>query len=345
MSKIIASMSPARITAVSWVLAVSAFVSFAAALAVALVGFGIIGFSVGGVGVAGVGIAGLPPARLDPGTGLSGVNVAAFGPGKAAPAERTTAWDTLGRCWTATWAEAEEWDAWEGGEPVACSEGHSTYTFAIEALPGLFGATPAASGAPVRSQGERSDRAEAADAAAATCKRMLSDLFSASTQNPSLIASYSFLPTSEEWARGERWVRCDLGVLALGTPQDDPSFGLLPADIETLVTAEAAMPVRYRYCVTPTPLGAEVGPLGDSFAVLTDCSSRPVWNIDSTETLAGGEGAAYPGDGAALGLAGEACHAADRLRGRSSAEWWMYYPSESEWEVGGREVDCWSVAQ
>lgn len=319
-----------------WPVIAAAFLAMALAIgvagAVALTGFSTTGFT------------------------MAGVTVPAFSVGPTAQAAPTSGDGALGRCWQGTRNEATTWTVWEGGEPVPCAGDHSLYTFAVEKLAGTRGAAAttegdppeirpgAPDGAPDGASDSASDETSdgAPEGVAKECDAALALLLPGRSWKQQRISAYSFLPTEAEWAAGQRWVRCDVGVLAIGSARDSPEFGSLPGDIQTLVDDLANNPAKYYYCVALPGGAMPEGPFSAADAVIADCDDEPAWRLTGTQQLAGAAGTAYPSRETILALAQDACGTtSDWLAAGSTTRGWVDYPSEDMWRDGSRQADCW----
>jgi hypothetical protein len=237
---------------------------------------------------------------------------------------------TVGQCWDATYKNAGAWADWEGTSATRCSATHTLYTYGVVKLTGLLPTDWATSATnPALSDAISSKASAACDAPYQT---FLPDL----RWNQELVQSFFFVPTRAEWAKGARWVRCDVGQLDYGTPLASEEFAPLPAAISTLVTGVASDPDQYRFCVTTSHSTAK-GPLADSSAVVTDCRDNPQWQLTTHGDVAGNATAAYPSakflDQASTALCSAGLNKGDVYVG--------YPPSKDEWATGDREIQCW----
>jgi hypothetical protein len=247
----------------------------------------------------------------------------------------------FGRCWTATADEVGSWTTWQGGDYVPCSDEHTTFTFAAEDLPDdVFDAM----------RSTHSDAADAAlqvridDAARDICAPQFADLFPRLTERQVLVNWFSFLPSEAEVDAGAKWVRCDVGVYAVGGAGDDMELSALPQSIHDLVLATYSSPGDYEYCSWAPTSSTDEGPRATEGGHATVCDETARWIFDGLQPLNYPLEAPYPGDSAAIAAAREACDAASRLRGEADdPPGWIYYPTAENWADGARTVSCWST--
>jgi hypothetical protein len=237
---------------------------------------------------------------------------------------------SVGQCWNAAVAQADEWSAWGGQSAASCTALHVLYTYKVATIAGETGSSWASSG--------NGSTLSAAVAAKASHACTLSTLLPKAKWNQQLIQQYFFVPSKPEWRAGARWVRCDVGVLATGTTLADEHFASLPRSISTFVDAVASDPARFELCVnSPQPVTA-AGPLDDPNATLADCAGSPEWSLKAHGRLPGSAGAGFPSESSANAESTAICSPA-----AAGAEqiWIAYLPTRADWSSGDREVDCW----
>ena len=235
-----------------------------------------------------------------------------------------------GQCWNATTTQAADWADWEGTSAVACTSSHTLYTYEVGAISGETSSTWAASGDSTQLSPEVQTKADDA------CS--ISKLLPHLKWNQQLIEQYFFVPTKAEWKAGQRWVRCDVGVLATGTTLDNESFTALPSKISSLVSSVKSDPQRYEFCMNSTESVTDIGPLDNPEATLGDCSKSPQWRLATRGNLPEAAGAPFPADATANTESTKICAPAATGAGQI---WLAYLPSKTDWTTGDREVDCW----
>jgi hypothetical protein len=237
---------------------------------------------------------------------------------------------SVGQCWDATDKKAGDWADWEGSAATSCSAKHTLYTYGVVKLTGQLPndwATSATNPA-------LSDAVSAK--ASAACDAPYQSFLPNLQWNQELVQSFFFVPTHAQWAKGARWVRCDVGLLDYGTSLSGEEFTPLPASISTLTTGVATDPDRYRLCLTTSSSTAK-GPLADSTAVIADCRDDPQWQLTTHGDLPGAASAAYP-SAKALDQATTALCSAGLSKGDTYVG---YPPTKAAWTTGDREIQCW----
>jgi len=248
----------------------------------------------------------------------------------AAKASAAPAKPTVGQCWNATTTDAAKWSDWEGTPAIGCTGSHTLYTYQVGAISGETGSSWASSTDPTQLTQEIQTKADDA------CS--ISKLLPHLKWNQQLIQQYFFVPTEAEWKAGQRWVRCDVGVLATGTTLDNESFTALPSKISSLVSSVSSDPIRYDFCMNSTESVTSIGPLDNPDATLGDCSKDPQWRLATRGNLPEAVGAPFPSDATANTESTKICTPA--VTGDNEL-WLAYLPTKSGWATGDREVDCW----
>lgn len=237
---------------------------------------------------------------------------------------------TVGQCWNASAAQAGEWTDWEGQAAAACASSHTLYTYQVGKISGVTSSSWAA-------PGDTSDLSDAVEAKADDACR-LSTLLPHEKWNQQLIQDFFFVPTEAQWKAGARWVRCDVGVLAVGTTVADENLGPLPSRIATFVAGVTSDPARYEFCVNSPQSATAEGPLDDPDSIIADCSKDPQWKLAAHGNLPGAAGAPFPADATANSDSTKICAPAATGDGQI---WIAYLPTKADWASGDREVDCW----
>src|ERR1700761_3595251 len=126
----------------------------------------------------------------------------------------------VGDCWTTSFAQAQKTEDWEGTGAVSCSKPHQTYTYAVTKLGKHFSYSSW-----LTAKGDiRTDVDQAAlDACKAENKKILPEL----TVKEALLVPTYYVPSVAMWGAGARWVRCDIGVIKVGSLVSSPKFANL----------------------------------------------------------------------------------------------------------------------
>jgi hypothetical protein len=232
-----------------------------------------------------------------------------------------------GDCWQEPdYGVASDWGWWEGEPAVDCTEEHNTITVAVADLDPGF-AYPRA---------ETGERRELADqefaAVAAICDGAIGA--DVGMRQGSRVTWFWYVPPPKEWASGERWLRCDVGVNAIG-PLEPIALEPLPPTAAEVVSKAFD---DYRRCLdTPYP-APDQGPLHDPAAnVAVPCDAAAQWEFGVSVEFPDGE---LPAEDVMVGDIVRACVAllatrTDRTDGK------MYMPNAESWAQGSRRATCW----
>jgi Septum formation len=251
-------------------------------------------------------------------------------PGATHPVGAAAVKPTVGECWNANTTQASDWADWEGPAATACAGSHTLYTYDIGKISGETASSWASPSDPTSLTDAIQTKAEDA------CK--VSTLLPGQKWNQQLITAYFFVPTEQQWMAGDRWVRCDVGVLATGTTLDNESFVALPSKISTLVTAVSTDPARFEFCMNSRAPVTQSGPLDNPDATLANCKDHPQWTLATHGKFPDGAGAPFPDDAASNAASSKVCLPA--VKGDDEI-WTAYLPTKSGWASGDREIDCW----
>jgi hypothetical protein len=230
---------------------------------------------------------------------------------------------TTGDCWETNYDDLAAWASWEGDGPVDCGEDHQSYTY-------LAGDLEADVADPYDIEGMTS---ELALAVSEQCRGTLESEFGI-TDKLGRISFFFFVPTESEWKAGSRAIRCDIGVLGIGSDYLNGDIGLedLPVDIRDLDPDS----VDYQLCLT----GDGLGPYEGSEAIIADCTGDYFWRLGGTVEYPGTtETDPYPAGDTLFDYAIDECP----QLGMAQAETvYPYVPSEETWEqFGDRIIECW----
>lgn len=232
-----------------------------------------------------------------------------------------------GDCWQAPDPAAmRDWSWWQGDAPVDCDAEHVAITVDVVDLE-----DSAERPAPVDGRDELPDATS--DLISQTCDAALGRTTPADSVG-TRVEWLFYLPTWEQWEAGERWVRCDVAVVALGPTDGTGLEALPPTAAEVLDEARG----RYKVC-TDGPLRAEGEDYADVYArsAFVECDAAADWEFAFAFDLWQDE---FPGDYART-LAKNYCEA---HMARSHGErdgYTAYFPSEQSWAEGSRTVQCW----
>ena len=246
--------------------------------------------------------------------------------GKANVAKKGT--PHKGDCWQATFKDVDGYANWDDQPPVNCSAPHQLYTFGVPTL------EAAHKGKLFDPKGFVYQKIE--DDAYLTCDSAENTVLS--RVGPDVVRIYflDILPEETQWDAGARWVRCDVGVFAVGSSVAHPTFESLPAS-ETLYDSLRDGPGQFDFCVNdPGGVGKD-GPKGSN-AVYADCRDAPEWTLKAYQYITTGADNTYPNSTQMQAQYAISCqHAfAD-----ATHPTYAYYPSKSDWDGGDQELECW----
>jgi hypothetical protein len=228
-----------------------------------------------------------------------------------------------GDCWATNYDDLAAWASWEGAGPVDCDDDHQSYTYLAADL-------EATVDEPFDSEGMTG---ELASAASEQCRSTLESEFGI-TDKHGRISFFFFIPTETEWEAGSRAIRCDIGVLGIGSDylNGDIELENLPADIDDLDSDS----VDYQLCLT----GDGLGPYEGSEAIITDCNGEYFWRLGGTLEYPGTtESDPYPTGNTLFDYAIDEC---PKLGLAQSETVYPYVPSEDTWvQYGDRVIECW----
>ena len=236
-----------------------------------------------------------------------------------------------GDCWTSSVQTAGRAAAWTAGGAVPCSAKHQLATYAVVAVKSSAKTWRT-------SDGNLDDTI--ATAAMRGCDKKFWNMFPEAPDNGRLLR-YFFVAPEQQWKKGARWVRCDVGVFRTGSLAEDPDFASLPSSIATLQKQLESTPDLFANCVTTTDPSGNTGPYDDPKAVIADCTRDYQWRFESAFTIPGEPGDPYPSDDTFNQVDQSECgDAADQ----DGSDWAAYVPTESRWAAGERGGSCWFLA-
>lgn len=229
---------------------------------------------------------------------------------------------TEGECWTATIKTANV-PSWTH-PPVDCAKPHQLYTFAVPQLE------------QTHQRGEYATSGNVADSlysdAWQTCGHHLTDVFP-NLAYPSRIELSAHIPSVSQWQKGARWVRCDMAVIAVGSPLASPEFENLP-DYGGLRDTGVNDTYAFNYC-TNEPITGSPAPSG---AVFADCTTNPTWLLYGYQTIPEPSGDTYPTAAQLTAAYENTCKKPHADAGQLT---YPIYPSASDWQNGDENLQCW----
>lgn len=238
-------------------------------------------------------------------------------------ADKPTGSET-GDCWEATYRNMAEWSNWEGDGPVPCDERHQSYTYLSTAFDGDVSTPYDADGMTVELQDATSDQ----------CDRAFDDQFDWGDKAP-LIGVYFFVPTQEEWDAGNHTIRCDIGLLAIGSDYLQPKLEDLPDTMADLASDIKENPEAYGLCV----IGNGAGPYESRQTELVNCGDGDYyWRYGGTVDYPAGASIPFPDDKTLNDYANDECPSLGIESGESVLS---YNPSADSWAAGDRTIQCW----
>ena len=235
----------------------------------------------------------------------------------------------VGDCWDATFTQAQTLANWSAGGQVACSGAHQLYT---------YGVAHVTSTASTWKTSDGNLDGTIATAANTACGTQFSSFVPSTVPRGARLQQYFFVASEAAWAAGARWVRCDVGVLRVGSLSQNPTFEDLPARIATLVAQATASPDSFADCITTTDASGATGPLDDPNAVVADCTQDYQWQFMWELAFPDAAGAAYPNDDTISAFTQTNCGTPAAAANRG---WIAYVPTAAQWDAGRRDASCW----
>jgi hypothetical protein len=230
-----------------------------------------------------------------------------------------------GQCWRSSYAHAIDNYNWGAGDSVPCWTSHQLYTYAVVAVSSSAQTWGSSSG----DIDQTID-----DQARSACHTHYLDLVTQVPPDARVIEVY-FVPSESQWRAGARWIRCDLGVLKIGSSFEHPSFSTLPSQISVLVTQIAEHRGQFADCVLTTDSSGNLGPYDDPKATIADCTKNYQWRMQNFFSM--GTSDSYPSD--------DEISAIDQLRCGDQApspnDWVTYVPTREQWSSGDHLGECW----
>ena len=198
---------------------------------------------------------------------------------------------------------------------VDCLTPHTAQTFLTRVLPDSFGIPAKASVA---------SRLKAT--APCTTKAANAYLGLEGTNLPNRFQVIEVFPTADQWAAGERWVRCDV-VLRGGT-----TFVKFAVPARTLV--ETTPRSQFQYCTPGVP--------GSRTTAAYPCTNPKKNWIMIAESEIGKATSRFPGNTSVERLAKKYCEREGKKfsAGIKYFAWWAIWPNSTGWKRGERTTQC-----
>lgn len=227
----------------------------------------------------------------------------------AAPAQAAPA---AGSCWDYPFSVTEAISS--EAPAVPCEGPHTAETFFVGSLSERLG-TPS----------KASVNARLAATSPCTAAAMNAYLGLAGRTLPSRFTVVPLLPTDDQWAAGERWVRCD--VMLQSGLQAERVVGPMAA------VATSLAPAALDFCTPGTPSAKNTAAV--------PCVGKRNW-IKVLEQSLGGPTARFPGSAAIQRRSAVICQrVAKKYAGNVQFPgWWRINPTEFGWRDGKRALQC-----
>jgi hypothetical protein len=240
--------------------------------------------------------------------------------------ETTSGHPSVGDCWQEDdYATARTWDSWHGAARVDCQGSHNTITIAVVDLPADM---QLATGTQTDDERRKLN---------SLCVPSNQVVVSANRQGR--LDMFYYQPSPEQVASGQRWVRCDAALRALG-PMSEHKFETLPATVDDLKAALTADPLRYQLCIN-TPAGDTAGPgasMRDASAVVVSCDGPSQWELAKTWEP---DLDHAPTHDEAMAIVTPVCRALVGETNSARTRWYAGWPTADDWLWGQRTMQCW----
>lgn len=278
------------------------------------------------IGTASLGGCGQGASESQPPAG-SGASASPSGDATASSAPRVG--PQVGDCWfEKNYKVAHTWRSWQGADHVDCSAKHNSITYAVKQFGEDWRLPPEKEAWPTRWVLALRD----------TCKPFQTSKY-LTTFWRSRVETYYYLPTKSQWAKGERWLRCDVGIRRVGSTvayQTTGSLEDLPATLEEIraVRDQNYSLSPHSWCIKGS------GDAFDEKAVYVSCNGQRTftWYIFEERKMKQPLGAPYPSDQVMETAWHRACWPiASKLPGSDLNVQW---PSETSWLLGDRAISC-----
>jgi hypothetical protein len=235
---------------------------------------------------------------------------------------------TIGQCWRGTYKDDDGYANWNNSPPVKCSTTHQLYTFAVPKLESTH-------------KGTLFDKSGYAkdpiwNDAYTTCSDAEANSLPTLDYEVQRVLIETYLPEEKAWNAGARWVRCDVAVVAVGSPVEHPTFENLPS-FGTLTDAIYRDAKQFDFCVNGSSgVGAD-GPKGPN-AVYADCSKNPQWRLEAYTPIQSDLSGPLP---SATDLNDSYVLNCQHPYTDATHITYVYFPTKSDWTNGDNEFECW----
>ncbi|MFM7147057.1 MAG: septum formation family protein [Actinomycetales bacterium] len=256
----------------------------------------------------------------------AGVVLALLGGILLAPPAAASEAPSVGTCYGYSAKEAKEFSTTSG--PVDCAGPHTAEVFAV-------GTAPATMSDPRSAKPGQIIAATKSSCTQAGLKAYLglTDDF------PTRFQFKAHFPNAEQWAAGQRWVRCD------ATLRDQLALGTWAGTAAATVQAQGA--AAFRFC-TPS-VGLLEAPDATRTRAQNCTDPKKQWILVATQAL-GLSGAKFPGLTRLQKKATAICKRYRNvyhggLKDDFTRGWYYFIPTSVGWKAGDREVKCWVPLQ
>lgn len=237
----------------------------------------------------------------------------------------------VGDCWQeADYVVASDWSSWQGAPAVDCGDAHNTITYNVAELPDDFPY-------PVDATGQAADLSDDAVATVNAACGEAAEALGVSGRLPHLnrLMEFWYLPSPEQWADGERFVRCDVGLRAFSTTHADKALAPLDDTLVTLAARISGYPGGFEMCY----LDAEGA---DQPRLFVTCSGEYSWRWFEDYEPTSYVGGPYPGEAALEESVQERCESLV-LGDGPTYSCWAEVPSEADWASGDLTISLWTT--
>lgn len=224
---------------------------------------------------------------------------------------------SVGECWNLDQSKNLSSSYWNGSDPVDCQKSHNDYTYAYWSLPKNVPSLP--------------KRGSSVDDTIRNDCTYQTPLDNSNNRTTTVI----FYPSPKQWAAGERWYRCDVGLYQFGSLYANPKWSLLPSDMKKMFSEITNKSPLYQLCFkTSVP---NVLPNYDPNAVYANCLGKYSYRYLGAVDLQKKAKEPYPGDRVVATREPAACRSLAPKFGKTS---WSDV-SKSMWHDENTFVFCW----
>lgn len=225
---------------------------------------------------------------------------------------------SVGECWNLDQSKNLTSNYWNGSDPVDCQKSHNDYTY------GYWGLAKDIKSLPVRGS---------------TVDNSIRDGCTSQTSlanHNDRTTTVIFYPSPKQWAAGERWYRCDVGLYQFGSLYSNPKWSVLPSDMKKMLSDITNKSPLYQLCFkTSVP---NVLPNYDPNAVYANCLGKYSYRyLGVAVDLQKEAKEPYPGDSVITARGSAACQ---HLTPKNGKIRWNSI-TKSMWDAGNTFVYCW----